>query len=242
MAITITKPTVGGSEDTWGSTINTALDTIVDAANGTTGLIEPNLTEGSWQIGSTAVTPSAADLNILDGLASESVTVTELGHLSGVTSDIQTQLDAKQVSNAILDDLSGLTQAANKIPYFNAADTASTLSFVDEDNMSSNSNTAVPSQQSVKAYVDANSGDSVTFSASGGQADVGGLQIRFGTFSSTTDNNQSVTFDTAFSTACLVVTTSFGMVDITSKTTTGFTANRLDEHASSVCEYIAIGH
>lgn len=33
MAITITKPTVGGSEDTWGSQINTALDTIVSGVN-----------------------------------------------------------------------------------------------------------------------------------------------------------------------------------------------------------------
>ena len=68
MAISITKPTVGGSEDTWGDEINTALDTIVDAVNGTAGTTAPNLTEGSWQIGGTAVTASAADLNILDGL------------------------------------------------------------------------------------------------------------------------------------------------------------------------------
>jgi len=33
MAISVTKPTVGGSEDTWGATINTGLDTIVAAVN-----------------------------------------------------------------------------------------------------------------------------------------------------------------------------------------------------------------
>ena len=95
MAISITKPTVGGNEDTWGSTINTALDTIVDAVNGTSGTTAPNLTEVSWQIGGTAITTSAADLNIIDGLAAENVDVTELGYLDGVTSDIQTQLDGK---------------------------------------------------------------------------------------------------------------------------------------------------
>lgn len=95
MAISITKPTVGGSEDTWGDEINTALDTIVDAVNGTSGTTAPNLTEGSWKIGGTAVTTSAADLNVLDGLAAEGVTVAEIGHLAGVTSDIQGQIDAK---------------------------------------------------------------------------------------------------------------------------------------------------
>lgn len=34
MTLTITKPTVGGSEDTWGTTINTALDDIVTEVNG----------------------------------------------------------------------------------------------------------------------------------------------------------------------------------------------------------------
>lgn len=79
MAISITKPTVGGSEDTWGDQINTALDTIVDAINGTSGTTAPNLTEGSWEIGGTAVTATAAELNYVDG----------------VTSSIQTQLDGK---------------------------------------------------------------------------------------------------------------------------------------------------
>lgn len=34
MPITITKPTVNGSNNTWGTTINEALDTLVDAVNG----------------------------------------------------------------------------------------------------------------------------------------------------------------------------------------------------------------
>jgi len=67
MAISITKPTVGGSEDSWGDQINTALDAIVDGLNGTSGTSAPNLEEGAWKIGGTAVTATAAEINLLDG-------------------------------------------------------------------------------------------------------------------------------------------------------------------------------
>lgn len=62
-----------------------------------------------------------------------------------------------QAYDATLTAFAGGLTAANKIPYATDLNTLGELDFVDEDNMVSNSATAVPSQQSVKAYVDGRS-------------------------------------------------------------------------------------
>jgi hypothetical protein len=77
----LVKPEVGASADTWGTKFNTTLDSLDDLLDGTTA-IKPNLTAGQWKIGGVAVTSTAAELNILDGVTS---TAAELNILDGVT-------------------------------------------------------------------------------------------------------------------------------------------------------------
>jgi hypothetical protein len=87
MAISIERPTVGASTDTWGTTLNTGLLALQSTLNGTgTGkvTIEPDLTEGSWAINGTAVASTAAELN---KLSTASVTTAELDLLNTAVSN-----------------------------------------------------------------------------------------------------------------------------------------------------------
>jgi hypothetical protein len=64
------KPTIGGSEDTWGQTVNDAIDAIDTLVGSVT----------------------AAEIAKLDGLTASTA---ELNRVDGVTSNIQTQLNSK---------------------------------------------------------------------------------------------------------------------------------------------------
>lgn len=77
MAITITKPTVGGSNNTWGQLINDSLDTVTNAVNGTAGTLSPDLELGAWKIGGSTITITGAELNLLDGNTTAIATVVE---------------------------------------------------------------------------------------------------------------------------------------------------------------------
>lgn len=125
----LNKPTVGGDDNAWGSALNDNADKLDDLLDGTTA-IKPNLSEGLWKVGGVAVTSTAAELNILDGVTASAaeinvldgipgtLTATELGYVDGVTSAIQTQLNGKQAtisvtaSRALVSNVSGAVAAS----------------------------------------------------------------------------------------------------------------------------------
>jgi hypothetical protein len=110
------KPTVGGDEDAWGGYINSNLDTIDDLLDGTTPVTGIDINSGSidntpigattastgnfstLSIGSTAITSTAAELNILDGVTA---TTAELNY-----SDITT-LGTVEASKVVTADANG---------------------------------------------------------------------------------------------------------------------------------------
>jgi hypothetical protein len=110
------KPVVGGDEDAWGGYINSNLDTIDDLLDGTTPVTGIDINSGSidntpigattastgnfstLSIGSTAITATAAELNILDGVTA---TAADLN-----TTDVTT-LGTVEASKVVTADANG---------------------------------------------------------------------------------------------------------------------------------------
>jgi len=121
----------------------------------------------------TAITATAAELNILDGVTStaaelnilDGVTATtaELNIMDGVTATTAELniMDGVTATTAELNIMDGVTSTAAELNILDGVtSTAAELNildgkaFLDEDDMSSDSATGIASQQSIKAYVD----------------------------------------------------------------------------------------
>jgi hypothetical protein len=160
---------VSSTQTLTNKTIDADLNTITDIANA-------NIATSAAIVFSKmeALTASRATVTNGSGFVSVSATTaTELGYLSGVTSALQTQLDAKlddigtstdnalvrwdgvageavQNSLVALDDAGAMTGLTG----LTFSTGVQAVSILDEDDMVSDSATALVTQQSVKAYVD----------------------------------------------------------------------------------------
>lgn len=136
------------------------------------------------------------------------------------------------------------------------------VSILDEDDMSTDSATSLATQQSIKAYVDSSANITATSNdnyvsndiTASGSADLGGLILKFGRFALASDDAVTLTFPTAFPTACFYVhcieTRGTGLtagkgisVPITAIGTSSFTVNRYNEmDGTAGLSFFAIGH
>ena len=93
---TYQAPTVGGSSDTWGTTLNTNwanLSTFLGSLDSAELAVLDGITASTAELNIlVGVTADASEINLLDGVTA---TTAEINYVSGVTSAIQTQLDAK---------------------------------------------------------------------------------------------------------------------------------------------------
>ena len=126
----LSKPTVGGDDNAWGTELNNNLDKLDDLLDGTLS-ITPNLATG-WEVGGVAVTSTAAELNILDGVTASTAeinlldgvtaTTAELNILDGVTATASeiNLLDGKTLSGLDTALITGTAGTAGDIVQWNA--------------------------------------------------------------------------------------------------------------------------
>ena len=162
------------------NTVTFAIDSTVATLTGTQTLTNKTLTSPNitgLSLGGTAVTSTAAELNILDGVTATTseintldgitATTTELNYVDGVTSAIQTQLDAKL-------PLAGGTMTGDIIlpadGTIGAASDASFIKFNETSTAYSGLDLSIGSNQSVHVLLDMNADGSTT----------GGFTVRTG--------------------------------------------------------------
>lgn len=162
-----TLPTVGGSEDTWGATLNanwTALGTFLGALDSAELAVLDGITATTAELNIlTGATLTTAELDLLAGAT---VTTDEINILDGVTATtaeinvvdgdtVATATTLVDADRLVANDDGAMVQVAmTDIGTYTSAAAFTALS-IDEDDMVSDSDTKLPTQQSVKAYIDA---------------------------------------------------------------------------------------
>jgi hypothetical protein len=140
------------------SSTTTLTNKTIDADNNTVSNIEvDNLKSG-----------------VLDtDLSSVAATDTTLASAKAIKSYVDSQVETKDALSELSGDTDDVSEGSTNLYFTNArADARITNALLDEDNMASDSATKVPSQQSVKAYVDAQdaniASDTLTFTNKSG--------------------------------------------------------------------------
>lgn len=146
MAITITKPTVGGNEDTWGTTLNTQLTAIESTFNGSgTGkaTVAPDLS--TLTINGTNVSATAAELNIMDGVTATTAELNKLDGVTATTAELNI-LDGVTATTAELNKLDGVTATTAELNKVDGL-TATTAELNYTDGVTSNIQTQLNGKQ-----------------------------------------------------------------------------------------------
>ena len=132
-----------------------------------------DITEGSTNLFFTNARADARISNAIkdeDNMASNSAT--HVASQQSVKAYVDSQVASKDALSELSGDTDDVTEGSSNLYFTNArADARITNALLDEDDMSSNSATKVPSQQSVKAYVDSQVDTADHLSELGGTTD-----------------------------------------------------------------------